>query len=105
MAVITDCPPCFWGNHEHHSRDHGTGTRPGVIGGAYCACKGDCAERAVKAYQQLIGRYSIQEPPPGANDEPDYDYPDPEEAGPDEYGREEDARLDQQLGPWPGGIA
>jgi hypothetical protein len=30
----------------------------------------------------------------------DYDHPDPEEAGPDEYGREEDARLEQQLGPW-----
>jgi hypothetical protein len=34
----------------------------------------------------------------------DFDYPNPEEAGSDEYGREEDARLDQQLGPWQGGI-
>jgi hypothetical protein len=31
----------------------------------------------------------------------DYDHPEPVEADPEQYGREEDTRLDRQLGAWP----
>lgn len=46
MAVASDCGPCAWGNHTHHDRDHGT--IPGLLGGTYCACTGDCATRAAE---------------------------------------------------------
>jgi hypothetical protein len=44
MARADDCGPCRWGNHDQHDRDHGI--LPGLIGGTYCACTGDCAQRA-----------------------------------------------------------
>ena len=31
------------GNHAQHDQDHGI--IPGVIGGTYCPCKGECEEK------------------------------------------------------------
>lgn len=47
MSIASDCGPCLNGDHAHHDRDHGI--REGVIGGTYCACTGDCAERSERA--------------------------------------------------------
>lgn len=52
MSSIVDCPACFSGNHEEHKGDWGI--IPGVIGGTRCECKGDCAERAQRAYEKFV---------------------------------------------------
>jgi hypothetical protein len=44
VSYIQDCYACLKGNHDRHDPDWGT--IPGVIGGAQCACTGDCAGRA-----------------------------------------------------------
>lgn len=44
MSYPVDCPGCTMGKHERHNPSHGT--IPGVIGGTWCDCPGDCAQRA-----------------------------------------------------------
>ena len=44
MAIAKDCTACWNGNHEEHDANHGI--KPGVIGGTYCDCKGECVEFA-----------------------------------------------------------
>ena len=43
MSVQSDCPSCANGVHDNHDVDHGI--TPGLIGGTYCGCIGDCPER------------------------------------------------------------
>jgi hypothetical protein len=42
MSILRPCPACFTGDHERHDRDHGI--RSGLIGGAFCACSGECTQ-------------------------------------------------------------
>lgn len=49
MSRASECNACIWGNHAEHVRDWNI--TPGVIGGEYCPCLGECettpeAERA-----------------------------------------------------------
>lgn len=44
MSRAQDCSGCLWGDHERHDPQHGI--VEGLLGGEYCACTGDCAERA-----------------------------------------------------------
>ena len=53
MSISVDCSGCMRGEHDRHNRYHGT--RPGLIGGAYCGCKGDCAERFAEAGRRFWG--------------------------------------------------
>lgn len=43
MSLPSLCFPCSVGDHDKHNRDHGI--RPGLIGGTYCPCEGNCADR------------------------------------------------------------
>ena len=43
MSYPEDCYGCRKGIHAQHDPDWGL--IPGIIGGAVCPCKGDCAER------------------------------------------------------------
>lgn len=43
MSLASDCPGCCVGDHDKHDADYGI--VPGLIGGTYCDCKGDCGER------------------------------------------------------------
>jgi hypothetical protein len=55
------------GDHEGHVPNWGI--KPDVIGGEYCGCKGDCAERAKARYAEFSRwfdeslRYAEEEPP------------------------------------------
>lgn len=49
MSLQADCPSCVTGDHDGH--DANWGITPGLIGGSYCGCEGDCAER-VKAREE-----------------------------------------------------
>lgn len=59
MSLANDCTPCAVGNHAQHERDHGI--KPGVIGGTYCACSGDCADRARALASQLFNPLGSKE--------------------------------------------
>lgn len=48
MSRALDCPACMTGDHEGHNRDWNI--KPGLIGGEYCDCTGDCAERSAAAF-------------------------------------------------------
>lgn len=50
MSIAADCYACAAGNHTRHDRDWNL--RPGLIGGAFCDCPGDCAERSAAAFQE-----------------------------------------------------
>lgn len=52
MSYPADCPACIAGDHNGHDAAHGT--RKGLIGGNYCACTGDCAERAAAAFAKAF---------------------------------------------------
>ncbi len=49
MSIAADCPSCMTGNHGGHVRDWNI--IQGIIGGSYCPCTGDCAERAAAAFE------------------------------------------------------
>lgn len=51
MSIAVDCGGCTAGNHDHHNRNHGI--VDGLIGGTYCACTGDCDERAAEARREF----------------------------------------------------
>lgn len=56
MSRAADCGSCLSGDHSGHVRDWNI--TPGLIGGEYCACTGDCAERAKAMFDKwraLIG--------------------------------------------------
>jgi len=55
MSVHVDRPACTSGDHDRHNPEWGI--RPGLIGGQYCACSGDCAERADAAAAEWIARF------------------------------------------------
>lgn len=40
MSYPSLCVGCAMGDHARHVRAHGI--RPGLIGGTYCPCAGDC---------------------------------------------------------------
>jgi hypothetical protein len=42
MSRAALCGGCLMGDHKRHERDRNI--HPGVIGGEYCDCPGDCAE-------------------------------------------------------------
>lgn len=44
MTLVTFCIPCQHGFHDQH-REITQQVPEGVMGGAMCPCKGDCAER------------------------------------------------------------
>jgi hypothetical protein len=48
------CGGCFSGNHSDHDRDHGI--QPGLIGGTYCPCEGDCGEASDNRVTRLLNR-------------------------------------------------
>lgn len=41
MAALAPCPACQMGNHAGHD-EHWQKAPEGVLGGAYCNCRGDC---------------------------------------------------------------
>ena len=45
MSVASRCGSCLMGDHDGHVYEFGL--IPGLIGGAYCACGGDCASEFV----------------------------------------------------------
>ena len=42
VSALVTCGPCQMGNHERHDPCP-VKAPPGVLGGAVCECKGDCA--------------------------------------------------------------
>lgn len=53
MSIASDCYGCVMGEHEKHHRDWNI--TPGLIGGAYCGCEGDCAKRSKEAFDRWWG--------------------------------------------------
>lgn len=54
MAMTSDCPACFSGDHDHHVEHWGV--RPeGVIDGDFCHCTGDCAARSKANFEKWMG--------------------------------------------------
>ena len=53
MSLEMDCSSCMRGKHEQHNRSEGL--RPGLLGGTYCGCSGDCAERFDRAAEWFMG--------------------------------------------------
>lgn len=53
MSLEMDCSSCMRGKHEQHNRSEGL--RPGLLGGTYCGCSGDCAERFDRAAERFMG--------------------------------------------------
>lgn len=51
MSRQADCPSCLTGTHDDH--DPKWNIREGLIGGNYCGCTGDCAERAKAAFDSV----------------------------------------------------
>lgn len=45
VSYPQDCGGCAIGYHDSHDAHHGIRSRPELIGGAVCECKGDCADR------------------------------------------------------------
>lgn len=43
MSLARDCSACVTGAHTRHNASEGL--TEGLIGGTYCDCTGDCAER------------------------------------------------------------
>lgn len=63
MALISDCPACLVGYHGDHDPTYGC--KPGLIGGMYCACTGDCLPRftaRVAELDRLLGQLPDQLP-------------------------------------------
>lgn len=54
MSVQGDCGGCMAGDHTQH--DTNWGITPGLIGGTYCGCPGDCEERAHQR-SEAIGEF------------------------------------------------
>lgn len=44
MVVIIDCAACRFGDHAHHVEDFAPAPE-GAMGGARCACRGECVDR------------------------------------------------------------
>ncbi len=71
MAFYSDCPSCVTGIHDGHVEHWGK--RPeGVIDGDFCACTGDCAERAKAAFDKAWGGV-VGQGGTGQTPGPDYD--------------------------------
>lgn len=62
MSVAAPCGSCLMGDHSRHDRDHGI--REGLIGGSYCACTGDCAERFAADAAAFRAKYPMPDAPP-----------------------------------------
>jgi hypothetical protein len=53
MSFPHECPACYRGDHDRHNRGHGL--TPGLIGGTYCPCTGECAtEQRPNPLDQLL---------------------------------------------------
>lgn len=52
MSIQMLCNGCALGDHTKHDPAHGL--RPGLIGGSYCACTGDCAAKFEAMAQKLL---------------------------------------------------
>jgi len=68
MSIASNCGSCMAGDHTRHDRDHGI--REGVIGGTYCDCSGDCAERAEARGEELRALLTAPEATDPTPDEP-----------------------------------
>lgn len=69
MSRPADCPSCAMGSHDRHDRAHGL--RPGLIGGTYCDCTGDCAERFKAKGERFAQLWNPTLPePPTTTEEP-----------------------------------
>lgn len=60
MSLESDCPSCMAGNHEGHVEPWDI--HEGLIGGSYCACAGDCADRSRAAFAAMFGGLSKSAP-------------------------------------------
>jgi hypothetical protein len=60
VSVAAPCGSCLMGDHSRHDRDYGI--REGLIGGAYCACTGDCAERFAAEAADFAAKYLLPAP-------------------------------------------
>jgi hypothetical protein len=60
MSYPYPCAACSNGNHERHNPSEGT--KPGLIGGTTCPCRGNCAEWTRNPIQDLIERSSLGTP-------------------------------------------
>ena len=58
MSAVVDCPACQFGHHERHIGPWNV--REGVLGGAVCDCRGDCAERAARTDQGVWATLEAQ---------------------------------------------
>jgi hypothetical protein len=74
MAIQMDCYGCQTGNHDQHTNV----LVGGLIGGTYCACTGNCAQRREDIVRALLGanperagREGDSQPLPTLNDAPD----------------------------------
>lgn len=74
MSIASTCPACMAGNHEGH--DRAFGLKPGLIGGEYCACSGDCPPPMPPEMQALIDGWT-----PRVDPQPQSTYADLIEAG------------------------
>lgn len=57
MSARLACAGCVLGNHDEH--DPSWGLRPGLIGGWYCACTGDCKERFDAMAVRLLTEFGM----------------------------------------------
>jgi hypothetical protein len=55
MSYPRDCSGCAVGAHHRHNPDEGV--MPGLIGGFYCNCTGDCADRFAAALERTRGLF------------------------------------------------
>ena len=58
MSANFDCPGCEDGQHDRH--DAAWGTRPGLLGGVSCSCRGDCAERHAARLKQFDAMFPVR---------------------------------------------
>lgn len=57
MSIHRDCGGCMAGDHERHDGRHSGPS--GLIGGTYCGCTGDCAERFAAFRDQFARMFPV----------------------------------------------
>ena len=61
MVALAPCPSCQWGDHEGHVAAWRPAP-PGVLGGFYCDCSGDCVDKMSETLINLFAKADDCEP-------------------------------------------
>lgn len=57
MAALAPCPSCQWGDHDGHIAAWKPAP-PGVLGGFYCNCQGDCVDTMGPMIEDLFKQFT-----------------------------------------------